>query len=295
MGAIYIHGEVSFNKRFLEFLADHEIILHYLNHYGYYIGSFYPREHYASGHMTLKQAAAYLDGDQRRFLARAFVMGASRNMGKVLEYYHRRGKPVEEIRERMAELEVLIAHQESIDQLMAIEGNIRDLYFDGFDHIVERTEFRWEGRSRRPPTNALNALVSFGNTLMYTTVLSEIYKTHLDPRIGYLHATNHRRFSLNLDVAEIFKPILVDRLIFTLINKRMITVDQFQRVKGGIIMDEAARKTFVSQYDEKLRAVIFHRKSRRNISYRRLIRMELYKLEKHLLGESIYDPFVALW
>ncbi len=77
---------------------------------------------------------------------------------------------------------------------------------------------------------------------MYTSVLGEIYKTHLDPRVGYLHSTNDRRFSLNLDVAEIFKPIIVDRLIFSLVSKRVIVLKDFQKQKGGLVMSESARK-----------------------------------------------------
>ena len=130
---------------------------------------------------------------------------------------------------------------------------------------------------------------------MYSIVLSEIYKTHVDPRIGYLHTTNDRRFSLHLDIAEIFKPIIVDRLIFTLISKKMITLKDFGRLEGGIVMSEKARKTFVEGFDERLRQVIRQRKIRRMVSYRRLVRMEVYKLEKHFLGDEPYEPFLAQW
>ncbi|OLZ11062.1 CRISPR-associated endonuclease Cas1 [Sulfobacillus thermosulfidooxidans] len=81
---------------------------------------------------------------------------------------------------------------------------------------------------------------------------AEFYKTHGDPRISYLHTTNDRRFSLHLDIAEIFKPIIVNRLIFTLIAKRMITLKDFGCVEGGIVMSEKARKTFVEGFDERL-------------------------------------------
>ncbi|SFR15915.1 CRISPR-associated endonuclease Cas1 [Desulfoscipio geothermicus DSM 3669] len=130
---------------------------------------------------------------------------------------------------------------------------------------------------------------------MYTICLSEIYKTHLDPRIGYLHATNFRRFTLNLDVAEIFKPIIVDRLIFTLLGKKMITKNDFDRLTEGVMMKEKARKCFVENLDEKLKKTIKHRDIGRQVSYRRLIRLELYKLEKHLMGEKEYQAFVARW
>jgi len=126
-------------------------------------------------------------------------------------------------------------------------------------------------------------------------VLSEIYKTHLDPRIGFLHTTNFRRFTLNLDIAEIFKPIIVDRIIFTLIGRRMITIDDFEKDMGGILLKENSMKRFVEEFDAKLKTTIQHRELGRNVSYNRLIRMELYKLEKHLIGEREYTPFVSRW
>ena len=292
---IVVHGEVDFNKRFLEFLSQKEIILHYFNHYGYYMGSFHPREHYNSGYMTLHQAEYYLDEGKRFLVARAFVQGAAANILRVLRYYLHRGKDVTQY---IGEIEILEKRTDlvgNIAELMAIEGNIRERYYHGFDIILAGTGFVFEKRSRRPPTNQLNALVSFGNSLMYTSVLGEIYKTHLDPRLGYLHSSNQRRFSLNLDVAEVFKPIIVDRVIFTLIGKHVITLEDFDKKQGGLIMSEKARKEFVEAYDERLRAVIKHRQSKRPVSYRRLIRMELYKLEKHFMGETDYKPFIAQW
>lgn len=126
-------------------------------------------------------------------------------------------------------------------------------------------------------------------------MLSEIYKTHLDPRIGFLHTTNFRRFTLNLDIAEIFKPIVVDRIIFTLIGKRMITANDFDKDMGGILLKENSMKRFVEEFDTKLKTTIQHRELGIKVSYNRLIRMELYKLEKHLIGEQEYTPFVSRW
>ena len=141
----------------------------------------------------------------------------------------------------------------------------------------------------------MNTLISFGNSILYTMVLSEIYKTHLDPRIGFLHATNFRRFSLNLDIAEIFKPIIVDRTIFTLVNRNQLTESDFEKEMGGIMLKESGRKTFVAEMDRKLSTTLTHEKTGRQVSYRRLIRLELYKLQKSLMGEEPYRPYVARW
>jgi len=294
-GEIMIFGEMDVNKRLLEFLSQKEIILHFFNYYGYYVGSFYPREHLNSGYMTLRQAEHYIDEDKRLLIAKELVRGASKNIRQVLKYYHGRGKNVLVMLDAIERLMHSIEQCRDATALMAIEGNIHNHYYHSFDNILEHPDFSFVERTRRPPKNYLNTLISFGNSLMYTICLSEIYKTHLDPRIGYLHSTNFRRFSLNLDIAEIFKPIIVDRLIFALIGKNMISKDDFEGGTEGIMMKEGARKRFVEQMDEKLKTVIKHRDIGKPVSYRRLIRLELYKLEKHLMDEKMYEAFIARW
>ena len=143
--------------------------------------------------------------------------------------------------------------------------------------------------------NYLNSMISFLNTLVYTTVLSQIYQTHLDPRIGFLHTSNFRKFSLNLDIAEIFKPLLVDRLIFSLTNKGEINKNSFDKKVGGIVFTEKAVKKVIERYDERLRSTISHKDLKRDVTYKSLILMECYKVEKHLIGEKEYQPFVMYW
>jgi len=292
---IYIFGEVSLNKRFLEFLSQKEIILHFFNNYGYYTGSYYPREHLNSGYMILRQAEFYLDKVKRLKLAKEFVRGAVLNIFNVIRYYHNRGLNLAETMERINHLKDKIDSCATAEELMAVEGNIREAYYYSFNSIINKPGFEFNGRNRRPPKDRINALLSFGNTILYTAVLSEIYKTHLDPRIGYLHTTNFRRFTLNLDIAEIFKPILVDRLIFNLIGRNKLKNSHFDSKLDSILLNDKGRRLFLQEWEEKIKTTIKHRNLGREVSYRRLIRMELYKLEKHLMGEKEYEPFVSRW
>lgn len=292
---IFIFGEVSLNKRFLDYISQKEILLHFFNYYGYYSGTFYPREHLNSGHIILKQAEYYLDNEKRFDIAKLFIEGSYKNMINVIKYYRNRGKDIEYIEDNIKKLSEQVHICEDINQLMGIEGNMRQSYYKGFDKILEGSGFEFVKRTKRPPENKLNSLISFGNSMIYVVILSEIYKTHLDPRIGYLHSTNFRSFTLNLDVAEVFKPIIVDRLIFTLIGKNMITEKDFEDDLNGTVLKDNARKVFVTEFENRLRATIKHTDLGRNVSYRRLIRMELYKLEKHIIGEKEYSPFVSRW
>lgn len=293
---LHVFGEVDVTKKFLEFASQKEIIIHFYNYYGYYTGSFYPREHHNSGYMILRQSEHYLDPEKRLKLAKAFVRGALRNMRVVARYYENRGE------EELAPLvETLEEHLNKVDEagnvleLMAIEGRCREAYYAGWNVILKHPDFTFERRSRRPPENRLNALISFGNSLLYTAVLSEIYKTHLDPRIGYLHASNFRRFTLNLDVAEIFKPIMVDRAIFTLIGRRQLSKQDFESEAGGVFLTEKGRQCMIEELEKRLKTTINHRGLGRSVSYRSLIRMELFKLQKHLMGEEEYEPYESRW
>jgi len=291
---IKVFGELDLNKRALEFLTKNQIPVHFFNHYGYYIGSFYPRKALNSGYITLKQVEHYLDHDSRLYLARSFVAGAVNNMIRNLQYYRRRGRDVEEFIEAVDKKAKEIGKAGSTFELMQIEGDIRKIYYSSFDLIIQLPEFSFERRSKRPPQNPLNALISFGNTLLYTTVLSEIYRTHLDPRIGYLHETNQRSFTLNLDIAEVFKPIIVDRIIFSLLNKGQIQPKHFIEEVNFSYLNEKGRAIFVKEYEDKLNTTIKHRNLGK-VSYRKLIRLECYKLYKHFIGEATYTPFVGEW
>ena len=292
---LMLFGEVTLNKSVLEFCSQKEIILHFFNYYGYYTGSYYPREHYNSGYMILKQAEHYLNERSRLELAKRFVAGAGKNMLRVLKYYRGSGKEVQSALDTVEARLEEVAGQPDIPSLMACEGHMREAYYSSFDMILGKPDFTFDKRSKRPPQNELNALISFGNSLLYTLVLSEIYQTHLDPRIGYLHATNFRRFTLNLDVAESFKPVLVDRTIFKVVGQGMLTKSHFVRESGGLLLTDAGRKVFLKEWEERLKTTIKHRALGRDVSYRRLVRLELYKLEKHLIGEKEYEPFEALW
>lgn len=292
---LYLFGEVNLNTSLLNFLSQNEIIAHYFNYYGYYSGTIYPRQHLASGEIIINQVRHYLDPALRLDLAKRIVKGSIDNILKVLNYYNARGKKVIDIIDKIKHLKSQIDTIDNNEALMAIEGNAREEYYSSFNSIMNNEIFKYDKRTRRPPANPINALISFGNSVLYTSVLSEIYKTHLDARISFLHSSNFRRFNLNLDVAEIFKPIIVDRVIFTLIDKKQMDEKHFEVGTEGTMLNEKGRGIFLRGYEEKMSSTINHKALGRNVSYRRLIRMELYKLEKHILGDQEYSPFVAQW
>lgn len=177
-----------------------------------------------------------------------------------------------------------------VGELMGIEGNAREVYYGAWNSVLP-DDLRYSGRTRRPPRSRLDALVSLGNSLLYAAVLDEIHKTHVDPRIGYLHSTNSRKFSLNLDISDIFKPALVDRAIFSLVNRSALGDGDFSPDLRGILLSDSGRRKFITEFDSHMESTVMHRGLGRKVSYRELVRIEVYKIERHLIEGTPYEPF----
>ena len=150
-------------------------------------------------------------------------------------------------------------------------------------------------RAKQPPSNEINALISFCNMMCYTLCLDQIYHTQLNPTISYLHEPGYRRYSLALDVAEVFKPILVDRLIFSLLNKRVLSERDFDKKLNYCLLNETGKKKVLKDWEERLSQTIKHRKLNKNVSYKHLVKLEVYKLIKHIMKIDEYKPFKAWW
>lgn len=284
--SIYAYGQITFSSQVMSLLSKNGVPIHFFNYYGFYSGSYYPRETLLSGDLLVKQADYYLNIQKRLELAKLFVEGAANNILKVLAYY----KIENNIKETLSELN----STNKITGIMNIEGRIRLEYYSKFDEILP-DDFKMEGRLRQPPKNMINSLISFGNSMMYSTVLTELYNTQLNPTISYLHEPSERRFSLSLDLSEIFKPIFVDRLIFYMVNKRMLSKKDFNEDLNCCLLNDKGRNKFIKEYNKRLEKTIKHKKLKKNVSYQRLIRLEAYKLKKHILGIEKYNPFVSWW
>lgn len=284
---IYCFSELDLNSKLLDLLGQNQICLHFFNYFGHYSGSFIPRETQLSGLLIVKQVEHYLNKTERLKLARIFVEGAIHNIRRNLEK-----RQFDETCLKLDDIRRSLNNASSIEELMSQEAHSRKIYYS---HWEEITGWDFEGRKKRPPGNALNALISFGNAMTYTTILKEIYRTALNPTISYLHEPSERRYSLALDIAEIFKPVFVDRIIFRLINLNIIQKKHFDINTNYTYLTQEGRKIFVKEFEELLEKTILHRNLQRKIRYKNLIRLDLYKLIKHLLGEETYTPMKVWW
>ncbi len=291
---IYVMTELDFNTSLLNFLSPFGISIHFFNYYGFYTGTYYPKEALVSGKLLIKQVEHYKDKNKRLEIAKSFIEAASYNIYRNLTYYNNRGKDLNSYMKEIEFLRKQINICKDVQELMGIEGNIRKVYYDSWNIIINQ-DIAFDKRVKNPPDNAINSLISYVNTIIYTRVLSEIYKTQLNPTISYLHEPSERRFSLCLDIAEIFKPIIADRLIFSMLNKKQITEKDFEEGLNFTYIKDKARKEITREIDSRLQTKIKHKKLNREVSYEYLMRLEVYKLIKHLLEDEKYEGFKMWW
>lgn len=157
--------------------------------------------------------------------------------------------------------------------------------------MISDDRFKFDKRTRRPPLNEVNAMISFGNTFIYRRIANDIYRTALDIKIGFVHAANSRSESLNLDIAEIFKPIIVDRAIFTVIHNLQINNrEHFEKEdNGGIYLNNVGKRIFIRELEYKLSSKISI--DGQKLTYDKLMKAEVYKIVKFVQDNEKYKPF----
>lgn len=288
---IYCMNEVSVNTKLLDFLSQNHVVMHFFNYYEGYSGTFYPRNQYNSGRLLVKQVMAY--NDSRLIIAKAIVTGIGKNIYEVLYHYYKHDK--KEVKEVIDwihdDFYKKISSAKNIPELMAVEGEVWMRFYGTFQYFLPE-DFVMNKRVKRPPDNPINALISFGNTLLYTKTISAIYRTHLDQRISFLHEPSEGRFSLSLDMSEVFKPIIVFRTIFDLVNNRKLQVEKhFDKKVNYCLLNEEGRKIFIEAFEQRMESVFVNKKLHRKVTYRTAIKLDCYKLIKYILEGKEFMPY----
>lgn len=292
--ALFFYGEVTYNSKLLRLLDDHGVELHVFGWNDQYLGSHVPSKRQQSGNTVVGQVEAYTDPEQRLEIARAFVEGSIHNMRRNVQYYESRRESLSSAPvERLADARETATETTDVEELLGVEADARRTYYRTFDAILQGLGL--DRRTYNPPESEANALISFGNSLVYASVTSAIRQTALDPTVSYLHEPGDRRCSLALDIADVFKPILADRVLFRVVNRGQISADDFRDEAEGYLLTEDGRKTYLKEYEETLRTTVEHPELERNVSYKYLLRLEAYKLKKHLLGGERYRPLKRWW
>lgn len=288
---IYCLDEISFNTKLIDFLSKNGITLHLFNHYEGYSGTFYPRDKYISGKLTIKQVKAC--ETKREKIAKAIVRGIAINIHEVLYHYYRHDcselKPYLDLIKN--EIPQELENINTINEIMLIEAKIWNGFYEQFKYFL-RNDFVMNKRVKRPPNNPINALISFGNTILYTKTISQIYQTHLNQSISFLHSPGESRFSLCLDLCEAFKPIIVYKTIFDCVNNRKLSVEKhFDKKLNYCLLNETGKKIFISALEERFSQTIENKQLKRKVSLLTSIKYDAYKLIKEILEDKDFVPF----
>lgn len=288
---IYCLNEISINTKLLDFISQNNIVVHFFNYYEGYSGTFYPKNQYNSGKLLIKQVEKF--NNNRLEIAKSIVKGIGINIREVLYHYYKHNK--KEVKETIdwikSDFFYRVDNTTDIRSLMAVEGEVWQRFYSDFKYFLPE-DFLMNKRVKRPPDNPINALISFGNTLLYTKTISAIYRTHLDQRISYLHEPSEGRFSLSLDISEVFKPVIVYRTIFDLVNNKKLQVSKhFDKKVNYCLLNEEGRDIFIKAFEERLESVFNHEKLKRRVSYRTAIKLDCYKLIKYIMEDKTFTPF----
>ena len=288
---IYCLNEVSLNTKLLDFLSSKNIIIHFFNYYQGYSGTFYPKDKYNNGKLLIRQVNAF--NDNREIIAKAIVNGIGKNIYEVLYHYYKHEK--KEVKATLdwikKELPIYLTNADNIKKILSVEGELWQRFYSTFKYILPE-DFIMNKRVKRPPDNPINALISFGNTLLYTKTISAIYQTHLDQSISFLHEPTEQRFSLSLDLSEVFKPIIVFRTIFELVNNHKLKIDKhFDKKTNYCLLNDSGRQIFIEAFEARIESKFQHSKLKRKISYKTAIKYDGYKLIKYLYEGKEFKPF----
>ncbi|NJM99744.1 MAG: CRISPR-associated endonuclease Cas1 [Phormidesmis sp. RL_2_1] len=187
-----------------------------------------------------------------------------------------------------------IEHSDSVDQLRGYEGSAAARYFPALGQLLQSEDFALLRRTRRPPTDPINALLSFGYTLLYNNVLSFILVEGLNPYLGNLHRSERKETHLAFDLMEAFRSPVVDSMVLRLVNQRMITAEDFQppAENGAVYLRDAARRVFLQQFEARLSAVTAYGDRAEPVEYRRAMQLQVQDYKRAMMAGVAYEPFL---
>ena len=288
-----IIGNVQISTQALALLFDKEIPVSFITTYGNYRGKLKPPTH-KNVILRLKQYECYNDKTFRLNHSKEVIRGKLKN-GKIFLQKHSRNNPEISINREIEEIEALLQNlgfASSIKELMGLEGAAAKAYFRGFGMLVKK-EFTFERRTRRPPKDPVNALLSLGYTLLFNEMLSAVESLGFDPYLGFLHEVEYGRPSLAVDMVEEFR-FLIEGLTLTLINKEILSRDDFiEQDNGGFYLHEKGREEFYRQYEKKITTEVQykiipspHGGEGSNLNYRRIFHYQVESLARVIKGEE---------
>lgn len=296
LGQLVICGNVNLTTPLMRFLLRGNIPVAFLSEYGRYEGMLTPAVS-KNSILRIAQHQAINESQKVLELSKGFVMAKLSNMRTLLM---RRARVKEEkvLEEGVKRLKLSMDQVEKarrLEELLGIEGSGTSAYFTAFGKMLNPgLGFDFEKRSRRPPADPINSLLSFAYTLLSSDMISNIHIVGMDPYIGFYHQPKYGRPCLALDLMEEFRPIVADSVVISLVNNESIKQEDFIEAGGGWFLKEKAREKFYAGYERRKDEHITHPVFKYTLSYRRAFELQARILAKYLVGEiEAYYPLIV--
>ena len=271
---VVLMGNTSVTGDALMYALELGMPVHYLSPFGKYLGAALPG-YSRNGQLRLAQYGAYKDTDAKLTIVKAMVTAKIHNQYAVL---YRHGQKENPLKLRKAS----VAQQHSVEQVRGIEGLAAREYFGAIATLLSE-DWKFSGRNRRPPTDPMNALLSFGYALLRSQVTAAVHIAGLDPYIGYLHEVHHGQPAMVLDLMEEFRPLVTDNVVLAAINNKAIRPEDFTEMLVAYRLPDSGRRTFLQAFDRKMNDSFKHQTFGYKCSYRRALALQARLLATHLL------------
>jgi CRISPR-associated protein Cas1 len=278
---VVLMGHPSITGEALAYALELGMPVHYLTIFGKYLGSALPG-YSRNGQLRLAQYALYHDVPKRLELVKAIVTAKIHNQSLILYRHQVKDNPLKLRKKQVKE-------QSNLGQVRGIEGLAAREYFQGLGQIISEP-WTFTGRFRRPPTDPVNALLSFGYGLLKTQVMAAVHLAGLDPYIGYLHEVHHGQPAMVLDLMEEFRALVADSLVLSVLNKKEIQPDDFTESLGAYLLSENGRKTFLQAFNRKINDEFKHPVFDYRCTYQRAIELQARLLSRSLQENIPYQP-----
>jgi len=306
---VVVQGNATLTSPAIAALMERRAEITFLNQYGRFQGHLTPAFS-KNGQLRLAQTAAHCDPARQLALARAFVLGKMSNMRTMLLRANRKRENdaittgAEAIRRAMAAAAAIAPDETAADparpqadsaygRLQGQEGAATAAYFNCFRYLLNRPEL-FNGRTRRPPRDPVNVLLSYGYTILLHQVSSAICAVGLDPYVGYLHSTQYGKPALALDLMEEFRPLIVDSVVLSVFNNGILGEGDFTQELGGWRLGDAGRRAFLGKLEARFDETITHPTFDYKATYRRCLELQARLLAKQLMGEiDNYPAFLT--
>ena len=286
--ALVLFGNVSLTTPALHELLRREIPIAWHSHGGWFLGMTQGMGH-KNVELRTAQYRASFDEQRCLELARCFVAAKIRNCRTLLRRNWRGPEPADPLLDQLAHCARKAERARAPDELLGLEGNAASLYFGAFGNLLNDATlaagFDFTRRNRRPPTDPINALLSFAYAMLTRTFAVTLATVGFDPYRGFFHRPRYGRPALALDLMESFRPLLADSAVLTALNNGEVRPDDFVRMAGACALAPAGRKRFIACFERRLAQEVTHPLFGYRVDYRRLLQLQARLLARHLFGE----------